>query len=136
MRRAPRTRMVLVVEDDEQLRHLYRSALIEAGYTVRTVEDGIEALRVLDQHLPNAVILDLDLPRLSGRDVGQELRAQAETRHIPIIVVTDREETAAGFDADCILQKPFSADRLVHVVNICMRKANQAEKTVEGASAI
>ena len=61
---------ILVVEDDPALRTFYRSALMIAGYTVVSAEDGIDALRRLDEGLtPDLVVLDVALPRLSGRDV-------------------------------------------------------------------
>lgn len=68
-------RYVLVGENDASLRELYRSALRAAGYAVVAVEDGIDALRRVERARPEAVVLDLDLPRLSGRDVQKELKA-------------------------------------------------------------
>src|SRR5215212_7144579 len=88
--------VVLVVEDDPALRRLYQTSLSLEGYAVVAVEDGIDALRFLGgPELPAAVILDLDLPRLSGRDVRQELLAHAGTSRIPVIVVTGN---ASGID--------------------------------------
>src|SRR5687767_14300582 len=81
--------VVLVVEDDPTLRDLYRSALSSSGYAVVAVEDGLDALRAIDGALvPSAVVLDLELPRLGGRDVYQELRSQAVTSATPVIIVT------------------------------------------------
>jgi DNA-binding response OmpR family regulator len=56
--------MVLIVEDDHALREMYRAALIMSGYAVVAVEDGIDALRHVEQALPNLIVLDLALPRL------------------------------------------------------------------------
>src|SRR2546426_6854378 len=83
-----RKTIVLVVEDDPHLRHLYRSALTLAGYIVVSVEDGVDALRHVEADVPGLVVLDLGLPRLSGRDVQRELAAHAETQSIPVIVVS------------------------------------------------
>src|SRR4051794_17475935 len=58
--------VVLVVEDDQQTREMYRAALMAAGFVVVAVEDGLDALRVLEQRRPSAVVLDLGLPRLAG----------------------------------------------------------------------
>ena len=121
------TTTVLVVEDDRALRDLYRSVLREAGFTVVAVGDGLDALHVLEQRVPALVVLDLALTRLSGRDVGQELRATAATRHVPIVVVTGKDdENAENLDVDCVLRKPVAPERLVETVNRCLLKATVA----------
>src|SRR5688572_7854006 len=84
-------RYVLVVEDDPTLRELYRSTLALAGYWVVAVEDGIDALRRVEHRRPDALVLDLALPRVSGRDVERELRSNPETRDIPIVIVSGQD---------------------------------------------
>jgi two-component system phosphate regulon response regulator PhoB len=117
-------RKVLVVEDDPQLRDMYRMALRAAGYVVVAVEDGADALRQIEQALPALVVLDLGLPRLGGRDVHSELKARPDTRDIPVVVVTgaDMNKIDAS-DFACILRKPCDADRLVVAVEQCLRRA-------------
>ena len=115
-------RYILVVEDDPGLRDLYRSALRAAGYAVIGVEDGVDALRVIDKGKPRAVVLDLALPRLSGQEVIKDIRANAATRSIPVIVVTGTDTTnldSAQFA--CVLKKPISADDLVTTVEQCLK---------------
>ena len=116
--------IILIVEDDRDLREFYRSALTAEGYAVVAVEDGFDALRVIDgATLPTAVVLDLELPRLGGRDVYRELRDHAETSIIPIVIVTGsdtRDLDPAHFA--CILKKPISADALIQAVRRCIRK--------------
>src|SRR6185436_1797482 len=82
---------VLVVEDDATLRELYRSTLRSAGYAVVAVEDGIDALRRVERGRPDAVVLDLGLPRLNGRDVKRELKSRPDTEHIPVVVVSGND---------------------------------------------
>lgn len=118
-------RKVLVVEDDEPLREVYRTALRAAGYSVAAVEDGADALRQIEQSVPAVVVLDLGLPRLGGRDVHNELKSRHDTCHIPIVVVTGTDVS----DADakhfaCVLRKPFDTDRLIAAVEQCLRRAN------------
>lgn len=108
---------VLVVEDDSTLRELYRTAFRNAGYAVVAVDDGVAALRYTEQHRPDAVVLDLALPRLGGRDVFRELRSHSRTRHIPVVVVTGTDTS----DLDpkvfaSLLVKPVLPDTLVSVV--------------------
>jgi len=96
---------VLIVEDDHTLRSLFRSALVVAGYSITAVEDGADALRLIERGaLPAVIVLDLMLPRVSGRDVAAELRSKAATRDIPIVVVTRTEAAAgSGLDVSCVV---------------------------------
>ena len=114
---------MLVVEDDAALRELYRAALRSAGFAVVAVEDGLSALRRVESDTPRAVVLDLDLPRVGGRDVQRELSARRDTREIPILVVsgTDTEDLNPE-DFACILRKPVNADELVRAVQRCIAK--------------
>ena len=122
----------MVVEDDPHLRTFYRQVLVINGYTVVAVEDGLDALRYIDTDAPDLVILDIELPRLSGRDVQQELAAHAATRNIPIVVVTGSDTAALDRRAFfCILSKPVTEDRLVAVVENCMKEAQQRVWLVE-----
>ena len=120
----PASRTILVVEDDRRLQELYRAVLVEAGFSVVAVGDGLDALRMIEADpVPAAVVLDLALPRLSGRDVTQELKASARTRHIPIIIVTATDATdIEGIHVDCVLRKPFLPERLAQAVDSCVRK--------------
>ena len=109
---------MLVVEDDQSLREFYRDALRYAGYTVVAVEDGLDALGWLEQQTPAVIVLDLTLVRVSGRDVQRELRAHAETRDIPIVVVTgDDTSDLNRNELACVLQKPVTEARLVEAVD-------------------
>jgi DNA-binding response OmpR family regulator len=109
----------LVVEDDRQTRELLRTALAHAGFSVVAVEDGVDALRYLESHTPAAVVLDLGLPRLHGRDVHSEMAAQG--LGIPIIVVTGEEGTFNEQDFACVLRKPIDPDKLIAAVENCLR---------------
>jgi len=111
---------VLVVEDDPPLRELYRSVLRQAGYSVLTVEDGFTALRCIEDRPVAAVVLDLVLPRLSGRDVCHELKARPEMSAIPIIVVSGHDMSDLNeADFACVLRKPLDPDSLVSAVRKC-----------------
>lgn len=114
---------VLIVEDDPELRTLYRTALSLAGYAVVAVGDGIEALRHIDADPPNIVVLDMGLPRLGGRDVWREVAAHPNTATIPIVVVTGDARGLNTNDFACVLQKPIDLDTLVRTVERCLGKA-------------
>ena len=115
---------VLVVEDDPSLRAVYKAALTVAGFSVAAVEDGVDALRYTERHTPSAIVLDLALPRLGGRDVQRELASAPVTRDVPIVVVTGSE--AADLDAAkfaCVLRKPVDPETLVEHVEKCTRRS-------------
>ena len=109
---------MLVVEDDRSLREFYKTVLRGAGYEVGAVEDGTDALRRLEEWHPDAIVLDLALPQLNGRELHQELRASRNTRQIPIVVVsgTDTSDLKPG-DFAAILQKPVDPGALIDAVN-------------------
>lgn len=117
-------RDVLVIEDDAPLRDLYRTVLRAAGVPVVAVEDGLHALHYLEASKPCAVVLDLDLPCVSGRDVYREMKASPATRQIPIIVVSGKDVSDLNPDHFAyILRKPISADELLGAVQDCVRRA-------------
>ena len=126
-----RNSTVLVVEDDPVLREFYRTTLTAAGYVVVAVEDGLDALRRIDDRVPQAIVLDLSLPRVGGRDVSRELKARPGTRRIPIIVVsgTDMEDLNAN-DFACVLRKPVDPDALIDAIEHCLRSARRPETTI------
>ena len=118
---------MLVVEDDPALRNLYRSALRQAGYAVIDVEDGVAALRALESTRPAAVVLDLALPGIDGRDLHRELRAHPHTRDIPVIVVSGEDTTdLRESEFACILKKPLNLDTLLAAIEDCLRRRRYA----------
>ena len=112
---------ILIVEDNADLRFMFRTALAFAGYNVREAGDGYEALRIVDQTLPDLVVLDLLLPNISGTAVQQEIAAQALTRDIPIVIVTGSALEVDETRVACVLRKPVLPDEVVAAVKRCIR---------------
>jgi DNA-binding response OmpR family regulator len=119
--------MVLVVEDDPTLSSFYRSALQIAGYGVATADDGVSALRQIDDVVPAALVLDLGLPRLSGFDVGREMAAHLPL--VPIVVVTGSADVLNHAEFACVLRKPITATALIEAVENCLHKDRQTPNT-------
>src|SRR5262249_61926786 len=94
---------ILLVEDDEPLRRVWRLALLLEGFDVEEARDGIEALQHVDAQPPDLVVLDLGLPRLGGISVQQEIAAHADTLPIPVVVVTSSVEDLRHLGVPCIL---------------------------------
>src|SRR5271163_4038066 len=84
----PANSKVLLVEDSKFLRIANERALSKAGFQVAAAADGEEALRVANDQLPDIILLDMLLPKLSGPEVLKALKANPATRAIPVIVLT------------------------------------------------
>ncbi|MCK9485512.1 MAG: response regulator transcription factor [Dehalococcoidia bacterium] len=114
---------VLVVEDEDAIREVVGYQLERYGHQVRYASDGVDALRQIQESLPNLVILDLMLPRFAGLDL---LRVLREHSQVPVIIISARDTEAdrlAGFDlgADDYLTKPFSVRELMARVQVALR---------------
>lgn len=107
---------ILVVDDDRTILQLYRTALVIDGFQVETADDGISALRRIDEQCPDLVVLDLQLPNLDGVSVLSELRAHSDTWGVPVVVVTGTDYSRAVAQASSILRKPCEPDRLISVI--------------------
>lgn len=115
---APRTATILVVEDDRNLRELYRSALVASRYHVSVAADGLAALTTIERTRPDVVVLDLGLPGVNGWDVYRDLRAQKATETLPIIIVTGQAlRDINPEDIACFLEKPVDPFHLVAAVD-------------------
>ena len=115
---------VLVVEDDSDLRYLFRVSLALAGFHVREASDGYGALAALEEDLPHALVLDLGLPRVSGFTVLEEIQARDDMRALAVIVVTGL--TVDDHRDTVVLQKPVDPPVLVGAVRRALRRAAAA----------
>ena len=111
------TPLVLVADDDADILALVAFRLERAGYDVVQARDGEEALRVARETIPDLAILDVMMPRLTGDEVTRQLRADAATSRMPVILLTARvqeADVARGFEAgaDDYIKKPFSPQEL------------------------
>jgi two-component system, OmpR family, phosphate regulon response regulator PhoB len=118
---------VLVMEDEDALATLLSYNLEKEGYKVVVASDGEEGMLQIDERLPDLVLLDWMLPKLSGIEVCRRIRGKSETRNLPIIMLTARgEETdrIRGLDtgADDYLTKPFSMTELTARIRAVLRR--------------
>lgn len=108
------TKTILICEDEPALRELVRASL-DGGYRFAEASDGYVALKLARELVPDAVILDLMLPGLSGLDVLAGLRRDERLRHTRVLVVTawsESHEDIVAAGADDFLPKPFDPDVL------------------------
>lgn len=117
---------VLVVDDESAVRESLSASLGFEGYDVEVAADGVEALAAIAEHLPDVVVLDVQMPRLDGLGVCRRLRA--EGNDVPVLVLTARESTSdrvLGLDAgaDDYLVKPFALEELLARLRALLRRA-------------
>ncbi|MEX0581513.1 MAG: response regulator transcription factor [Mycobacterium sp.] len=116
---------ILVVDDDRAVRESLRRSLAFNGYTVDLAEDGVEALEAIASERPDAVVLDVMMPRLDGLEVCRQLRSTGDD--LPILVLTARDsvsERVSGLDAgaDDYLPKPFALEELLARLRALLRR--------------
>ncbi|MGC5040721.1 response regulator [Streptomyces sp. DT190] len=131
---------VLVVDDNKVIRQLIRVNLELEGLEVVTAADGAECLEVVHQVRPDAVTLDVAMPRLDGLRTASRLRADPRTRDLPLAIVSacTQYEVEAGLDVgvDAFLSKPFEPSELVAMVRQLVERArSQGEGEGRGRSA-
>jgi two-component system phosphate regulon response regulator PhoB len=118
---------VLIVDDEKDLRQLLDFNLKQAGFRTLHAATGEEALVQVARHQPQMILLDLNLPDVSGIEVARRLKADPDTREIPIVMLTARGGEAdriAGFElgAEDYVPKPFSVRELVLRLNVVRRR--------------
>jgi two-component system phosphate regulon response regulator PhoB len=121
------TPYILVAEDEDALATLLQYNLDKEGYRVTVAADGEEALTQVDEQLPDLILLDWMLPKISGIEVCRRLRSRAETRNVPILMLTARGEESdriRGLDtgADDYVVKPFSMTELTARIRAVLRR--------------
>lgn len=117
----------MIVEDEEALATLLEYNLNKENFDVSIASDGEEGLLKIKENIPDVVILDWMLPKISGIEICRQIRSMSETRNIPIIMLTARSEEAdriRGLEtgADDYLTKPFSTKELIARVKAVLRR--------------
>lgn len=120
---------ILIVEDEPSIAEVVTLYLERADFTVRVAKDGEAALKILEQHIPDLIIMDLMLPEMDGFTITRWLR---ERSNVPIIMLTARRDeidriTGLELGADDYVVKPFSPQELVSRVRAVLRRAGQSQ---------
>jgi CheY-like chemotaxis protein len=128
---AQRRFRILVVDDQADMLALIARALEDEQYIVGTATSGLEALRMIDEHIPDLLVLDYKMMGMDGMAVMQTLRAEPGTRQLPVLMLTamtDEPSTRAGFDAGVTdyVTKPFSIPQFTARVRACLTRAQSA----------
>jgi len=135
---------ILVVDDQRDLLKLLNMALSQEGYIVRTAASGTEALSVIAAEKPDLILLDIILGDISGIKITTKLKHEAETSHIPIILLTAKDSetdiiVGLSVGADDYITKPFSTKVLLARMDAVLRRTypeSPAVKEILQAGAI
>lgn len=110
--------LILVVDDHDDARAIHGFSLEQNGYQIAFARNGLEALAIVGERLPDLVLLDLVMPEMDGWEVARRLRANRQTNDIPVIALTAHHEEgnrvrALQAGCDLVLTKPCQPDALV-----------------------
>ncbi len=119
---------VLLVDDDDTLRTLIKNSLVREGYVITEAGSGEAALRRIDVEIPDLVVLDFMMAKLSGLDVLKALRSSPRTARLPVLMLTgmgDEKHLREAFDAGATdyITKPFSTPQLTARIHACLARS-------------
>ena len=122
---------IVIAEDEKAVSELLRYNLESEGYETAIANDGDEAMLLLDERIPDLMLLDWMLPKISGIEICRRVRTRQETANLPIIMLTARTEEAdriRGLEtgADDYVTKPFSTNELMARVKAVLRRIRPA----------
>jgi chemosensory pili system protein ChpA (sensor histidine kinase/response regulator) len=115
----------LVVDDSLSARRSLAQFMTDSGFQVRTARDGLEAVKIMQSRQPDLLLVDLEMPRMNGLELTNHVRANDETRDLPVIMITSRSTDKHRQQADAAgvtkyLTKPYAEDELMeHVYAVC-----------------
>jgi len=114
---------VLVIDDEPEITDIVEAFLTEAGYTVGVENTPSNAIARAREFRPDVVLLDIMMPGVDGYDICQQIKAQPQLSHVPIIFLTGKDRAddmgrSFKVGGDMFIKKPFSCERLLEIVNI------------------
>ena len=120
---------ILVVDDEEHIQELIKFNLEKSGYKVISADNGIDAIKLAKEQLPQLMLLDLMLPGMDGLDVCKEIRKDSNMLNMPIIMITAKGEEidkiiGLELGADDYITKPFSVRELLARIKALLRRSN------------
>jgi len=118
----PQGKHILVVDDSPSVRRVVSNMLKQHNWEVQTARDGVEALEMISQETPAAVLLDIEMPRMDGYELMATVRAQEQYRTLPLVVLTSRaaakhQQRAMQLGASAYVVKPYQDEELINILN-------------------
>jgi len=117
-----RPTLVMVVDDSVTVRKVTSRLLERNGMNVVTAKDGVDAIAQLQEHKPDIMLLDIEMPRMDGFEVARHVRASGLTRNLPVIMITSRTADkhrghAQELGVNAYLGKPYQEQELLAEIN-------------------
>jgi chemosensory pili system protein ChpA (sensor histidine kinase/response regulator) len=121
-REASRAPLVMVVDDSITMRKVTSRVLDNHSIEVMTAQDGVDAIEQLHDHVPDLMLLDIEMPRMDGYELLEHVRADSRLRHVPVVMITSRagqkhRRKARQAGANAYLTKPYQEAELVEKVS-------------------
>ncbi|WP_233841235.1 Hpt domain-containing protein [Dyella sp. 2HG41-7] len=123
--------LVMVVDDSITMRKVTGRVLERHDYEVETAKDGLDALEKLHERVPNLMLLDIEMPRMDGFELAEQMKADPRWRHVPIIMITSRtgekhRQRAFNIGVDRYLGKPYQeAELLAQISEVLEQRAQE-----------
>jgi chemosensory pili system protein ChpA (sensor histidine kinase/response regulator) len=110
--------LVMIVDDSLTVRKITSRLLTREGYEVITAKDGLDALQVINERVPDAILLDIEMPRMDGFEFAKTMKADVKFAHVPIIMITSRtaekhRNRARELGVEAYLGKPYQEEELL-----------------------
>ena len=123
-------KLVMVVDDSLTVRKFTTRLLTREGFEVITARDGMDALKMLTEHAPDAILLDIEMPRMDGFEFAKTIKGDSKTAHIPIIMITSRtaekhRNRATELGVERFFGKPYQEDELLRSLRDVMAGAEE-----------
>ena len=127
MSKKDKTSRILIIEDDEDTNDLIRFVLEDSGFEAISAFDGESGCDLAQEETPDAIVLDLMLPRIDGIEVCRRLSSNDKTRSIPVIILTAKRELSTKLSsfvagAKRFMTKPFESEELISEINRTIRQ--------------
>ncbi len=127
---------ILLIEDDKELKEILKFNLERAGHKTVDVESAQEALLLLDELIPDLILLDLMLPGLKGEDFLKIIRAQESLSGVPVVIISAKSGENKVVElldsgADDYLTKPFSIKILLSKIDVILKRMNMKRQTIK-----
>jgi len=131
---APQSKKILVADDDAAIRRIVQMVLSRQGFSVVTAEDGEDAFQKAVIEIPDAILLDIRMPKMDGLELCSKLKATETTAHIPVGFLTAEKDLESYKQAQELggvlyITKPFNPERLVGTVGLLLSSRRKPRKS-------
>lgn len=123
---------ILVIEDEKEIQRIIEAFLKNAGYEVKTADDGLEGITILQEYNFDLILLDIIIPKIDGYTVCEMIRKNSNIPIIILTALTDEESQLKGFDklADDYITKPFSMPIVLKHIEAILRRADNSRENM------